>query len=287
MGVASGAFFGLSAALASRLSAPGAALWVFMALSAGGGVFAISRLKGHVVSLSGPDFPCRSMAILTLMSLLTSVSYYAALQLGPVGPVAALHLCAPILLLLWGLLRGQRRWEARDLIVLLLLSAGMAIFGLVGQSGTGKSVSTIQLWASLGLSLLSGVALAVSFHYLHDLSRQPGAQALNGLRILAAGVLFLPVSLWIGVSLEQAALATILGLVHIPAIMLQTASFSRLTAVQASSLSLIEAPAAAMAAGMLFGQSLSLVVMIGMGAVLGAVLLEIARRASPQGESAS
>jgi drug/metabolite transporter (DMT)-like permease len=70
------------------------------------------------------------LLLLGAVEAVNVAAYYAALQLAPVGPVMALHLCAPILLTVLALTRGRRRLSVTVVASLALTTIALILIGI-------------------------------------------------------------------------------------------------------------------------------------------------------------
>lgn len=179
--------WGVSSAAIAAITAP--SLGSAAPVAAGGAlaVLAVCVVRG--------DRPWRSFAAgrrlyLALGALETAnlVTYIAALRLGPLPVVVALHLTAPVLLILTGVVTGRRAPGAAVVLEVALVGAAIALVA-TGRSGAGAPTAVL---AGCVLAVVSAacVAALVTLVARHSKGRAPLASA--GLQLLVAAGCCLP-----------------------------------------------------------------------------------------------
>ncbi len=270
--VGASAVFGAIGAVASQVDMPPGQLLLFLVATAAVPL----ALAGP--RLDRPDLPhlgLRAVVFLGAINAFQIATYLAGLTLGPVGPVAALHLSVPVVYLVWELARGQRRPDVLSLSVLALAGAGAAIAGLSEGSDSGGSGPIIGLI----LAALSAIALAVFLGYVAAWGRHRRVRGAAGGIHLTGAVLMLPSLAFGAPTLTEVGLAVALGAVlWAPGVLLQWWAVARLPRVVFGTLLLFEAVFTAVIAAIAFGEALSPLVALAVVLIIGAAAIETRRR---------
>lgn len=270
--IGASAAFGAIGAVASQVDLPpGQLLLLLVGTAAVPLAFAGPRLDR-------PDLPplgWRAVVLLGTINAFQIATYLAGLTLGPVGPVAALHLSVPVVYLVWELARGERRPDALSLAVLALAGAGAAIAGLSEGGGGGGSGPVIGLL----LAALSAIALAIFLGLVAAWGRKRRVRGAAGGIHATGAILMLPTLAFGLPSAEEAGLAVLLGaLLWAPAVLLQWWAVARLPRVVFGTLLLFEAVFTALIAAIAFGEDLSPLVALAVLLIIGAAGIETRRR---------
>ncbi len=173
--------WGTSSALLAALGAPTTAGLV--ALGGAVPLLVSARLRGQRpwATLTANPALYVQLGVLEAANL---ALYVAALRIGPLPVVVALHLTAPVLIIAASLLRG-RRAPTLPVLVELLLVAG-AIWLVAGRHPGGTAVGAAVLGCGLALGSAACVALLVSV-----IARQPGPNhtiTAAALQLLLGGI---------------------------------------------------------------------------------------------------
>ncbi|MEU2036146.1 DMT family transporter [Nocardia amamiensis] len=121
--------------------------------------------------------------------------YVAALSIGPVPVVVALHLASPIMLLILAVLTGKRAMNARIVVELILLVAAIALV----SARPGTKTGTEEALIGCGLALGSAAAVTALIILVARESGRRDPTVSAGLQLAIAGVLtapFLTASTW-------------------------------------------------------------------------------------------
>ncbi len=156
--------WGTSSALLAALAAPATAGLV--ALGGAVPLLVSARLRGQHPWATLTTYPALYVR-LGVLEAANLALYVAALRIGPLPVVVALHLTAPVLIIAVALLRGRR---ARTLPVLLeLLLVAAAIWLVTGRHPGGAVAGPAVAGCGLALGSAACVAMLVSV-----IARQPG-----------------------------------------------------------------------------------------------------------------
>lgn len=228
----------------------------------------------YIFGLSRKRLSWRQLLLLAVIDAGQVVSYTTALIWAPPGPVAALHLTAPLILLGLQLVRRERTAGKRELAVAVLLVAGIAVSAFaVGGPGSGPHPLAGLILAALSAFFYAALVLV--------LTRTPEGTGLvlsAGLKALLMGLLCAPALLIFPVRAEDVLTAISLMAVFIPGGLLFWAATTRLAPTVTASLGLLEAIFVAVIAAVLFGRSLQAEHVLAIGLILAAVYLELSRR---------
>lgn len=180
-------FWGATSAAFATLGSPPLATGAIAAISAGVILLVVARAIGHPV-LS--EFKRRRGVYLRL-GMLESVNlvlYVYALQLGQLPVVAALHLTAPVMLVLWEISKSRSRFDLH-IVLEILLVAGAVVLVSISAKPDGDASRPI-----LGAMLALGSAVAVAALIAEVVNHAPTAPAFTGpgLQLVVAGALLAP-----------------------------------------------------------------------------------------------
>lgn len=247
------------------------------------GLFAISSLIQAIVLLAGVRMfglsrvrpRWRMVGVIAALDAGVMVSYITALTWAPAGPVAAVHLTAPVLLLGWAVLRGERHAGTRELAIGLLLVGGVAATGLAVSGGGGRHPVAGILFAAL-----SAVLYAMLLRVGSGLG-EIGVAYTSALKALVMAAICGPSLLVFAMRPIDVGVQVGLLLVYIPASLLFWRAVTRTSATLIGSIGLLEALFCSLFAWLLFGSSLRPVHVVAVGLILGAVMLELRRTEMP------
>lgn len=205
--------------------------------------------------------------------LLVLASYYQALRWGPVGPVAAIHLSTPVLLVLWEAKQRRRRLDWRSLLAMALLAGGAAIAGLTRTGDGGDHPQLAVL-----LAIFSAVMMAVHTWQLSNWGGEINIRAAVMPKALLQVALFAPFAVSqpppsLGYALT---VFLLLGVaVTVPATLLHWSALSALPASVGASVALSEALFAGAWAAVAFGRPLTGLEVVATLLIVGGVLIEM------------
>jgi drug/metabolite transporter (DMT)-like permease len=205
--------------------------------------------------------------------LITLAAYFQALRWGPVGPVAAIHLSTPLLLLGWEALHGRRRLDARSLLAVACLLGGAALAGAARGGGSGE-----HPLAALGLAAFSAVTMAVHTWQLAHWGARVQIRAVALPKGILQAVVFAPLALADPPATPGAALVALLvlgALVTVPATLLSWTALAALPPTVGASVTLTEALFAGLWAAVAFGQPASALTALATLAIVLGVLIEV------------
>jgi drug/metabolite transporter (DMT)-like permease len=202
-----------------------------------------------------PLNPFGDLRVLLFAGSLLAVlaAYYQALRWGPVGPVAAIHLSTPVLLVAWEAMQRRRVIDKQSTIAVVLLIGGAATAGLGKTNGSGPHPELALL-----LALLSAVLMAVHTWQLANWGPTVNIRAAVVPKALLQTVVFAPLAIAAPPPDIGYALLVIAGLgvlVTAPATLMQWSALAALPATIGASVTLTEALFAAAWATIAFGRS--------------------------------
>lgn len=214
------------------------------------------------------------LLVIGLLEALNLGLYAAALALGPVPVVVALHLTSPILLVALAVLRGRRRVDAVVVLQILLIVSGIVLLGM--QPGEGAGSHPLLAGA---LAVGSAVAVAGLIAAVAKLAPAANPDVAAASQLTIAAVATAPLILaaaptdQVDAAILLAAGALFLG----PGFAIYWRALRGASAATAGILGLNEAVAATIFSVSLFGDSVSLVSGLSGTLVLVAVALEVRR----------
>lgn len=220
----------------------------------------------------------RTIGLVALLDAGVMVSYITALTWAPAGPVAAVHLTAPVLLLGWAVLRRERHAGARELAIALLLLGGVSATALAVSGGGGRHPVAGILFAALS-AVLYAMLLRVGSN-LGDI----GVAYTTALKAALMAAICGPSLLVFAMRPVDVGVQLGLLLVYIPASLLFWRAVTRTSATLIGSIGLLEAIFCSFFAWLLFASDLRAVHVVAVGLILGAVMLELRRTNAPAAE---
>ncbi|MGY1947180.1 DMT family transporter [Nocardia asiatica] len=197
--------------------------------------------------------------------------YVAALAIGPVPVVVALHLAAPIMLLVLAVVAGKRPMNARIVVELLLLASAIVLVSARPDADIGSGSALVGCGLALGSA--AAVTALIILVARESQNRDPTVSA--GLQLAVAGVLtapFLVVTTWDWERMltELGLGAALLG----PGFALYWRAMRRLSPPIAGALGVNEAVVASIVVASLDRSQISLQTVLGGILVAAAVLLD-------------
>jgi drug/metabolite transporter (DMT)-like permease len=276
--LAAAALWGAAAGVIAGIGAGGLAAAAIVELVTAACLLTLAR-RGEI-RLTLRLVGARRLVLLAVVEALNVGLYCLALV---TGPVIAVHLSAPVLLVGWGLLRGRDRWSLWRLASLPTLAAGLVALALARPAGghIDPSDTVVALLLSLGSAACIGVFVTLA-------ARAAGgggsAAARGGLQMLISGCLVAavaPAGMWFGDRPSTAGDMLWLALVGLglfaPAVHVYWLAMRRLQPLTATTIQLGE-PFFGAATAALFGVGLSPAHAVAGLLVLGSVLLEVGHR---------
>ncbi|WP_181723494.1 DMT family transporter [Nocardia gipuzkoensis] len=202
--------------------------------------------------------------------------YVAALAIGPVPVVVALHLASPIMLLVLAVVTGKRAMNVRIVVELLLLASAIVLVS--ARPGTEIGSGSALIGCGLALGSAAAVTALIVLVARESQDRDPTVSA--GLQLAVAGVLTAPFLLttttwdW-GRTLAELGLgAALLG----PGFALYWRAMRRLSPPIAGALGVNEAVVASIVVAVVDRSQLSWPTVLGGVLVAAAVLLDAEER---------
>ncbi|WP_174185581.1 DMT family transporter [Nocardia barduliensis] len=236
---------------------------------------AIPLLVVAAVTGRRPGLELRSHPrIYVQLGLLEAVNislYVAALAIGPVPVVVALHLASPIMLLVLAVVTGKRAMNVRIVVELLLLVSAIVLVSARPDAEIGSGSALLACGLALGSA--AAVTALIVLVARESQNRDPTVSA--GLQLAVAGVLtapFLTMTTWDWERMltELGLGATLLG----PGFALYWRAMRRLSPPIAGALGVNEAVVASIVVAALDKSQLSLPTVLGGILVAAAVLLD-------------
>jgi drug/metabolite transporter (DMT)-like permease len=220
----------------------------------------------------------RTVVQVALLDAGVMVSYITALTWAPAGPVAAVHLTAPVLLLGWAVLRGERRAGIRELGIAVLLLGGVGATAVSISGGGGRHPVAGILFAALSAVLYAMLLRVGSNLGSIGVAYTTGLKAALMALICAPSLLVFamrPVDIGVNVGLLA---------VYVPASLLFWRAVTRTSATLIGSIGLLEAVFCGLFAWLLFSSPLRLAHIVAVALILSAVMLELRRAGRPLAE---
>ncbi|WP_280263758.1 DMT family transporter [Nocardia wallacei] len=243
--------WGTSSALLAALAAPATAGLV--ALGGAVTLLVLARLCGE----RPWDTLTAQPALYARLGALEAANlalYVAALRIGPLPVVVALHLTAPVLIITVALLRGRRPPTVPVLLELILVA--VAIWLVTGRPPAGAGASSAVLGCLLALASAGCVAALVSLIARKATANNTITSA--GLQLLLAGTAGSPLlALEPPSAVVAAELAALGALLLGPGFALYWQALRRLDAATASIIGLNEAVVAALVGALCTGTRLT------------------------------
>lgn len=274
LGVAT-SLWGLSSAGIAAVGAPGIAA---APVAAGGAVallgFAVARGAHPWRELRNAPGLFLRLGVLEVLNL---VSYVAALHIGPLPVVVALHLTSPVLLIIVRIVRGGRAITL--VLVAELVAIGAAIWLVAGYRPADTALGPALVGCALALISAGCVAGLITLVVRESAGRAGGTAA--GLQLLAAAVLAAPL---LGVAMlfgegptaGQAVQLAVLGALLLgPGFACYWLALRELDEVTTGLIGLNEAVVATLAGAVLVGSEITVATLMAGVLVLGAVGLEL------------
>jgi drug/metabolite transporter (DMT)-like permease len=197
--------------------------------------------------------------------------FLIAAGLAPIGPVVALHMSAPIVLLLWQVVRKERSLGGQEVTVLLLLMAGILL--AVPESGAYAENPPL----GLALALVSVIPFAMAMHFITEWGRDQDLRAAAAWRSLLIVPFTMPLLFFADFSTNWIIWYAVLGVMVAPATMMVWWAASKLPVTVTTSVQLSEAWWAALTGVIFFHQSLALSSAISICLILTAAWIETRR----------
>jgi drug/metabolite transporter (DMT)-like permease len=230
------ALWGTSGGAISGVRANGFAIAAVVELTTGIFLTVLARARGYGLHTVARDMG-RYLPALAVIEAANVALYYVALQKAAVGPVIALHLTAPVILLLVDMFRGKRKLSvlnAGAVLLICLAVAAIAVTDSAGKPGNGVPEGLV-------LSLASAVCIALFVSLVHRVTSQSPTAPAAGLQMLCSGLLLSPalVSLQLP-ALDVLRLILIAVLLFLPACWLYWWALRTLSAITVGTIQLAE-----------------------------------------------
>ncbi|MGW1739137.1 hypothetical protein ACWCPQ_10030 [Nocardia sp. NPDC001965] len=214
---------------------------------------------------------------LGVLEVLNLVCYVAALHIGPLPVVVALHLTAPVLMIITQIVRGRRAVTVA--VTAELTAVGVAIWLVASHQSTDTALGPALAGCALAVASAACVAGLITLVVRESADRPSGSAA--GLQLLTASVLGAPLLGFAlltgdGPSLGQTtALAAIGALLLGPGFACYWLALRDLDEVLAGLVGLNEAVVATVTGAVVVGSDISAATLLAGALVLGAVGLEL------------
>lgn len=214
------------------------------------------------------------VAGLFVLDVLNVGGFFTALQLAPVGPVVALHLASPVVLLLYELVwlrRPATRWRIGSLV---LVVSGCVLAAVAAGTAGGGPLALL----GLALSLMSAVCVALTNVLAVRIATVGGSwQLVVGTASLARAALTGGVARLVGASFDAEG-----GLLLVAAVLaaggvtfLWAGAAPRISPRSISIVGLNEAVVATIVASAFLGESLTVAAVAATAVILAAIALEV------------
>lgn len=273
-GTGSAVFFSLGNAVVATTGAFALTCLCILAASVAVVLLAWAYYRGE----SMRDIPWSDLAWLAVPSFCEVSLYFIAIQLASPGPVTAIHLCVPVLLMLLALLQGERTVGRREIAIIVGILLGLTTIALGRDQGGDSDLFLL----GIGLAFFSAIGKSICYLQMQKraLAFQAQPHTLNALQNLLLVIGALPFLFLLPPTGNQTMLLLLIGAgFTAPAAAAWWYASTRINPITASSLSLLGVPATAVIAFAL-GASLTSYDIIATGFILTAIWLEIHRRQS-------
>ncbi|MEU2040495.1 DMT family transporter [Nocardia niwae] len=231
----------------------------------------VAAVTGRRPSLAFRTHP-RIYLQLGLFEAVNISLYVAALAIGPVPVVVALHLTSPIMLLVLAVATGKHALNGRIVVELLLLVSAITLISArpVAHNGSGSAL------IGCGLALGSAAAVTALIVLVSRESRNRDPTTSAGLQLAFAGVLTAPILTmstwdWGRALVEMGLGAALLG----PGFALYWRAARHLQPATVGAVGLTEAVVASALVGILDRTEMSIPIVISGILVAAAILLDI------------
>jgi drug/metabolite transporter (DMT)-like permease len=264
------ALWGTSGGVIAGLDINGFAAAAVVELVTGIVLVALGIAQGHRVERTIAALG-RFLPLLAVIEAGNVALYYVALQVGPVGPVIAVHLTAPVILTLIDMARGRRRLTSSRAATFVLIIAALAMIATTGPAD-GRDHAMV----GLALSLASAGCLAAFITIVRKVADRTPATLGAGIQMLCSGLLLSPAL--IALDGDRGDLATLVltaVILFAPACLLYWRALRTLSAITAGSIQLGEPFFGAAAAVLLYELRPTRYELLSVALVIAAVFLEI------------
>jgi drug/metabolite transporter (DMT)-like permease len=267
--------WGASSALLAELGKPDGTAAPLLA-AGGAAALAIAAFAGparrQISQIASNPRVCGSLVLIGLIEAINLGLYAAALTLGPVPVVVALHLTSPVLLVGLAVIRGHRRPDRLVALQGLLMVSGIALLAVQPAERPGSA----PILAGV-LAIGSAVAVAALIKAVTKLAPAVNPDGAAAVQLTIAAAATAPVVLVASppdqhdAVLLMAAGALFLG----PGFAIYWRALRGLSATTASIVGLNEAVAATILGYILFAEQIALMAVISSCLVLAAIVLEV------------
>lgn len=270
------ALWGTAGGAVAGLSVGGAAAAAAVELTTGVLLTCVAWVRGHrpsaIVAALGWRLP-----LLGVVEAVNVLLYYESLQMAPVGPAMAVHLTAPVLLTVAGMVRGRVPLSLRAGASLALVCGALVLL-----ADRRADTAYPDLLARLALSFASAVCLALFVTLVSGAAGDVPPMAAAGVQMLVSGLVLSP-ALW-SLGTHRSAVAP-LGLIAVllfaPACSLYWLAMRRLAPITAGTILLAEPFFGTVAAYALYAITLAPWHAVAAALVLGATYLDLTAPAVP------
>ncbi|WP_280506454.1 DMT family transporter [Nocardia farcinica] len=214
----------------------------------------------------------RLFLLLGLLEMANLVLYVAALRLGPLPVVVALHLTSPVLIIVTHVLTGRRRFGLAVAVELLLVAT--AIMLVATDRADSNDTGSVAAGCVLAVASAACVAGLVTLVARHSAGRSTAASA--GLQLLMAAGFCVPPMVVSPPAAAAAAELTAVGAILLgPGFACYWWALETADATTAGIIGLNEAVAAASVGALLTGTSLTVTTLFAGALVLMAVAVQV------------
>jgi drug/metabolite transporter (DMT)-like permease len=271
-------------AAAACMAAVGAAGWSATPVAAGGAapLLVFSAMRGHAPLREFRSTPRVFLAVGAL-EVLNLVCYVAALRIGPLPIVVALHLTGPVLMILGQIVRGRRAFTRATAAE--LAAVALALWLIAGHAPAG--ITSGSALAGCLLALASAVCVAALITVVVRESAGRAGECAAGLQLLTAAVLGAPLlatSMVTGsgpTAGQVIALAVIGALLLGPGFACYWLAAHGLGKVTTGLVGLNEALVASLVGALVLGAAVTAADLVAGALVLGAAALELGTAPAP------
>jgi drug/metabolite transporter (DMT)-like permease len=243
----------------------------------------ITRITHHSLKAAWLAMRTRRVLVLSGLEVGIILAFLIAVRFAPLGPVVAIQLTFPIMLMIRKSFKSGHPLTSRNALTIALIAFALVIVGATSSGGGHANV-----WIGLSISFLSALMMAVYTEILRDtaITDIPGAPATAVLAIVASVLLIVATFIaWSipGSTVGQVRLVDIgtslgVGLLCGLAALASWEGSKRLDTVLSGYIRLGEPPVASLFALWIWGTPSSLAHLLAVAMVMAAVLLGLPSR---------
>jgi drug/metabolite transporter (DMT)-like permease len=260
--------WGVAGAIVSQIDMNAEAMSGFSALVQAAILYLISRTRPTRASASAPR---RALLVMGTFSAFIGGAYFASLQMAPPAIASALHLTAPVILVVVAVVGGRRAASLATITVISLLATGVA----TSMLGSHLSLGNPQTLIGFGLALGSAAGIACNATLVKRHGHTGKASRNAAIIAGVSATPYLPLLVTHPPTILQALLIVMLtACCWVPACLLNWYALKSIPTTLSTAIGVNEALITGAVAWTLFGRALGPVQIAGAAVIIFAVLLE-------------